>query len=665
MESALSEDISMREKLGFMSYHSSNLDEFFCVRVAAYRRAAEGKISIDEVSHPRAMLERINMIVSSQMLDASEIVKTAICEELKKRGVVLHCSTEGLTEEQTRFAKEYFDKETIPYIQSVLLNKGMLVFLTNNRPYFAVKLRKKTRNGLSKSYDYAVVKLPLGSLPRFIEIPIGRDRYRHVMFIDDIVRIGMPELFPGYQVEGMWCIKMSRDADLGISEDFDGDIAGEIRDNLVNRKTGAPAGFYHDISTPKDMLQCLKKNFGFAENEMVACGRYLNLSQLVDFPEGLIREKKYQERPKVVPKRLKVSPSLLSVVEEGDLMLHFPYESFDYVIRLFNEAARDPKVTEIKVTQYRVATNSAVVDSLIMAAANNKKVTVFVELKARFDERNNLLLSERMKAAGIRIIYSIPNLKVHAKIALIVRESGDGQSKSIAYISTGNFNEQTAAVYTDHGLFTEDAAICEDLNTVFRYLENTNYKPKMRKLIVSQINMTQRLIGLIDKEKEIAERGGEGRIVLKVNGLQNRDIIDKLYEASMAGVKITLIVRGICCLVPGQPYSENIVLKRLVDKYLEHGRIWAFGPNGDRGVFTSSSDLLNRNIFKRVEVTVPIENSGIRGRLMEILDLMERDNVKMRLIDETMNNKEQKRGKNEKAIRAQEDIYDLLERAEQ
>lgn len=376
----------------------------------------------------------------------------------------------------------------------------------------------------------------------------------------------------------------------------------------------------------------------------------------------------------IIPRRLQICASLMSSIEEKDILLHYPYEPFDYVIRLLNEAALDPKVTEIKVTQYRVATNSAVVSSLIAAATAGKNVTVFVELKARFDEKNNLDLSDKMKTAGIKIIYSIPGLKVHAKVALIIR--GKGGSQSVAYISTGNFNEKTARLYTDHGLFTSNSSVISDLRQVFAYLENSHTMrpagakqdvqaesspaPKLSKLLVSQFNMAESLHKLIMREKSIAEQGGEAYIALKMNGLQYRPLIDDLYEASQAGVKIDLIVRGICCLVPDQEYSRNIRLTRLVDTYLEHGRIWMFGPDGERGMYITSSDWQNRNIRRRIEVAAPIENSALRQELKQILKIQISDNSKACLIDKNLNNVAVKRKTGERETRAQRDIYELL-----
>lgn len=663
LESAQSEDISIGEALNFVSFHSSNLDEFYAVRVAEYRKAAYSGERIDEVSNPGAILQRINHTVSHQIIEAQQIICDYICPRLLKAGVKLHYGDIPTDKRHTEYMRNYFAREIIPNIQPMLLGKGTLVFLRDNRPYFAVKLHTKKRGKHTQGKsDYSLVQLPLVELPRFLTLPSSGDGLTHIVFIDDVIRANLAELYPGYEVEGAWSIKICRDADLGIRDEFNVNIAQEIRDNLVLRNTGAPSGFYHEADIPHDLLKCLKRHFCFSESEMVTSGHYLNLHDMSRLPIA-DRGISPADRAPIVPKRLQVTASLFDTIQRGDFMLHFPYQSFDYVIRLLNEAAHDPEVREIKVTQYRVATNSAVVESLISAALANKRVTVFVELKARFDERNNLMMAERMKAAGIKIIYSIPGLKVHAKMALILR--GDGYGQSAAYISTGNFNEQTARSYTDHGLFTADPDIIADLRNLFTHLEEmsagmTSLEPQMTKILVTQINLEEKLTELIDKEIEIAQRGGNACITLKMNGIQYRPLINKLYEASQAGVRIRLIVRGICCIVPDQNYSANISITRLVDTYLEHGRIWSFGPEGDRGIYITSSDWLNRNIRKRIEVAVPILNTAVRQELMQILQLQVDDNVKATRIDKDLNNLPIEIAPDQKRVRSQVVIYDLI-----
>jgi polyphosphate kinase len=349
---------------------------------------------------------------------------------------------------------------------------------------------------------------------------------------------------------------------------------------------------------------------------------------------------------------------MFDAIKVKERILHFPYHPFDYVLRFFYEASIDPKVTEIKVTQYRVATNSAVVNALINAAKNGKKVTVFVEVKARFDEENNLNLARLMENAGVRIIYSIPGLKVHAKMALVIR-SADGQRKrSFAYLSTGNFNEKTARTYADHGFFTCKKEIIADLENLFYFLEDQSVIPDFQKLLVTQFNFKQEIINQIDNQIEIAKTSGSGYILLKMNGIQNKILINKLYEASMAGVKIDLIIRSVCCLIPNQPFSRNIRMIRIVDTLLEHARIWVFGINKNE-MYLTSGDWLNRNLNRRIEIAFPIEDNELRQEINDILDLQLKDNVKARLINEKHENIEISSSGN-KPVRAQRDIYKMI-----
>lgn len=350
---------------------------------------------------------------------------------------------------------------------------------------------------------------------------------------------------------------------------------------------------------------------------------------------------------------------MFAAIKERDRMLHFPYQSFDYVLKFLNEAAQDPKVVEIKVTQYRVASNSAVVNSLISAARNGKRVTVFVEVKARFDEENNLQLARLMEAAGIRIIYSLPGLKVHAKMALVIRRSGGVRKRSYAYLSTGNFNEKTARQYADHGFFTCKEEYIFDLEELFEYFENQEIVPVFRKLLVTQFNFKHELFRRIEREIDLARKGKEGYIFLKMNGMQHKPLINKLYEASEAGVKIDLIIRGICCLVPNQPFSKNIRVLRIVDSYLEHARMWVFGNNGKREVFLTSADWMNRNVMRRIETTFPIEDERIQEELFDIINLQLRDNVKARMLNEHLGHDPVDTGDSE-PVRAQWDTYKML-----
>jgi polyphosphate kinase len=527
-------------------------------------------------------------------------------------------------------------------LQPVLLTKGTRSFLRDNRLYLAIRLygKKNTKDKEKlkrRRARYAIVKLPTNDLPRFIRLPDRNNQY-HFLFLDDLVRFNLQELFPGYDVESSYCIKLLRDADLGIEDEFSGDLVEKIRRNIGLRKVGEPTLFTYDRDMPDDFLHMLKDTFGLYKEDLLAGERYLSFQHFFSFPNPFAPRLQLNLPAPLHSAELDNYGSMFAAIKDKDRLLHFPYESFDYVLRFLNEASSDPKVEEIKVTQYRVATNSAVVNALISAARNGKRVTVFVEVKARFDEENNLHLARLMEEAGVRIIYSLPGLKVHAKMALVIRRTGGIRKRSYAYLSTGNFNEKTARLYSDYGYFTCKEPFLYDLEELFEYFENQQLKISFKKLMVTQFNFKNELTSKIDREIDIARKGGFGYMLLKMNGIQNKVFINKLYEASEAGVKIDLIIRGICSVVPNQPFSRNIKIIRIVDSYLEHSRVWVFGEGKRRELFMTSADWMNRNINRRIEIAFPIEEDELRSEVFKILDFQLKDNVKARIINEQLDN---------------------------
>jgi polyphosphate kinase len=511
---------------------------------------------------------------------------------------------------------------------------------------------------MARRARYAIVKLPTNDLPRFVRLPDAKGMY-HFLFLDDLVRFNLQELFPGYDVESSYCVKMLRDADLGILDEFNGNLVEKIRRNIGLRKVGEPALFIYDRTIPDDFLQVIKESFGLYKEDILPGERYLSFQDFFNFPNPFAPRLQLNHPTPIHPAELEKHGSMFAAIKEKDRLLHYPYQSFDYVLKFLNEASIDPKVDEIKVTQYRVASNSAVVNALISAARNGKKVTVFVEVKARFDEENNLYSARLMEQAGVRIIYSLPGLKVHAKMALAIRRSGDLRKRSYGYLSTGNFNEKTARLYGDHGFFTCDETFILELEMLFNFLDDPSSTPVFNKMLVTQFNLKRELTKRIDHEIEISKNGGKGYIILKLNGIQNKTLINKLYDASKAGVKIDLIIRGICCVVPNQSFSRNIRIIRIVDSFLEHARVWVFGNDGDPQVFLSSADWLNRNINRRIEIAFPIYAAALRDELLGILNLQLNDNTKARIISEDLENLPIPRN-NQAEVRAQVDTYRML-----
>lgn len=662
LEEAKSKNNPLFERLKFLAIYSSNLDEFYKVRVAEYKY----DVDYDELDDPNSdspvkVVREINRIVREQLEEFSRIFHEEILTEMRKEGIILYQGNMPPDPEHQQFIREYFYREVIPYLQPVLLTKGTRSFLRDNRLYLAIRLYRKKRgadNGSNRRPRYALVKLPYTDVKRFIRLP-DKDGCYHFLFLEDLVRFNLQELFPGYDIDSSYCVKLLRDADLGIKDEFTGNLVEKIRKNLGRRKVGEPALFTYDRDIPEDFLAFLQDVIGVYKEDLLAGERYLNFQDFFSFPNPFAPRLQLNHPQPIHPYELEQIGSMFAAIREKDRILHYPYQSFDYLIKFLNEAAQDPKVYAIKVTQYRVASNSAVVNSLISAARNGKQVSVFVEVKARFDEENNLTLARLMSEAGVRIIYSLPGLKVHAKLALVLRRSGNERKRSFAYLSTGNFNEKTARQYADHGFFTCKEDIIRDLENLFSYFENPKFRPEFTKLWVTRFNFKNELRRRIDREIELARQGKKGYILVKLNGIQNKPLINLLYKASEAGVKIDMIIRGICCLVPNQKFSRNINLRRIVDSYLEHGRIIVFGNDGAPEVYLTSADWMNRNINRRIETTFPLENEEIKKELFDILDLQLRDNVSARLINENLENIPIV-ADGLKPVRAQWDTYKML-----
>ncbi len=662
LEEAKSKNNPLFERLKFLAIYSSNLDEFYKVRVAEYKY----DVDYDELDDPNSdspvkVVREINRIVREQLEEFSRIFHEEILTEMRKEGIILYQGNMPPDPEHQQFIREYFYREVIPYLQPILLTKGTRSFLRDNRLYLAIRLYRKKRgadNGSNRRPRYALVKLPYTDVKRFIRLP-DKDGCYHFLFLEDLVRFNLQELFPGYDIDSSYCVKLLRDADLGIKDEFSGNLVEKIRKNLGRRKVGEPALFTYDRSIPEDFLAFLQDVIGVYKEDLLAGERYLNFQDFFSFPNPFAPRLQLNHPQPIHPYELEQIGSMFAAIREKDRILHYPYQSFDYLIKFLNEAAQDPKVYAIKVTQYRVASNSAVVNSLISAARNGKQVSVFVEVKARFDEENNLTLARLMSEAGVRIIYSLPGLKVHAKLALVLRRSGNERKRSFAYLSTGNFNEKTARQYADHGFFTCKEDIIRDLENLFSYFENPKFRPEFTKLWVTRFNFKNELRKRIDREIELARQGKKGYILVKLNGIQNKPLINLLYKASEAGVKIDMIIRGICCLVPNQKFSRNINLRRIVDSYLEHGRIIVFGNDGAPEVYLTSADWMNRNINRRIETTFPVEDEDIKKELFDILDLQLRDNVSARMINENLENIPIVADGME-PIRAQWDTYKML-----
>ena len=655
--------LPLYERINFISIYSSNLEEFYKIRVADHKAIATGAAHSDEESVQSAMqlVTEINEEVNRQLEERIRIYEQKILPALRQHHIIFYQSR-NVEPFHKEFLRRFFRDEIFPYLSPVPVSKDKVIsFLRDNRLYLAVRLHSKgTLPGDPDHTQYFVMKLPYSKVPRFIELP-KQDKNYYLMFIEDIIKANIDTIFPGYDVDSSYCIKISRDADILIDESANtSEIIEQVKTKVKKRKIGAVCRFVYDRAMPDDFLDFLVDAFRINRQELVPGDKHLNMEDLRHLPNP-----NNAVRPIRKPQPMKLAclderESIFRYVEKKDLLLHYPYHSFEHFIHFLYEAVHEPTVREIMVTQYRVAENSAVINTLIAAAQNGKKVTVFVELKARFDEENNLATAEMMKAAGINILFSLPGLKVHAKVALVLRRDKQGHKlPSYAYISTGNFNEKTATLYADCGLFTCNPVLVNDLHNLFRTFQGKE-NPVFHRLLVARFNLIPELNRLIDHEIELAKSGKQGRIILKMNALQDPAMIERLYEASQAGVKIDLIVRGICCLIPGRKYSRNIRVTRIVDTFLEHARVWYFGNGGKPKLFLGSPDWMRRNLYRRIEAVTPILDPDLKRELSDMLSIQLSDKRKACFVDDHLRNRWKSARPQKEKIRSQYTFYEYL-----
>ncbi len=652
------ESLPIFERIKFLSIHASNLEEFYKIRVAEHRGVIMQKVhSEEDPAESERVLEDIRAEVTHQQQEFSRIFNNEILPELEKNNIVLYMNNQPQPF-HLDFVRDFFREEIFPFLQpAILLKDEIKIFIRDNRLYQVVQLRKK-ENG--KQY-YAIIKIPFTKVPRFIKLPSFENKY-YFMFVEDMISANLSEVFPGFTVEGCYNIKISRDADIYIDEEIGAgnELVETIIKKVKKRKIGDLSRFVYDREMPRDCLQYICETFHIGPDDRIPDNAHLNMEDLIKLPNPCKKESKSTPYEPVLIPSLSKAGSILPAIRKRNIFLHYPYHPFNYFTRFLSEAASNPKVDEIKVTQYRVAQDSEVISNLINAASNGKKVTVFVELKARFDEENNLYTAEAMKQAGIRIIYSLPGLKVHAKVALVIEKPGRLNNRTrYAYLSTGNFNEKTAQLYSDMSIFTSNKNLTKEIDQVFDVLEGKIKEPKFKQLLVAQFNLVPELTQMIRREIQHVKQGKKGYIILKMNGLQDKSMIDEIYRASEAGVKIDLIIRGICCLIPNQPYSKNIRITRIVDMFLEHSRIWYFYNDGKEDLYLTSADWMRRNLYRRIETASPVLDKNIKQTIIDILKIQLNDNRKACFIDENLNNVFKER-KGDKEVWAQRDIYNLL-----
>ncbi|WP_315016143.1 polyphosphate kinase 1 [Capnocytophaga leadbetteri] len=651
LQEAADEKVPLLERLRFAGIFSNNLDEFFKVRYATVKRVAMNESSDKELGvHAKELLEEITKEVI-QLQDESLSIINTITEELEKEQIFI-VNEKTLLPEHEAFVNTYFYDKVRPALFTIILNDlEKFPQLKDDVAYLAVKMTLKEdekASGVQKFFSskaykekiqYALIELPT-TLNRFIELPQVDDKH-YIIMLDDVIRFCLHLIFSIFNYESLSAnmIKITRDAELDIDDDLSKSFVEKISSSVEDRRKGAPVRFVYDKTIDKDTLHFLIEKMGIVNTDsVIPGGRYHNRRDYMSFPSLGRTDLTYASIHPLPVKGLTSEESLLKKIAEKDYLQFTPYHTFSNIIWFLREAALDPKVKSVKITIYRLAKNSQVVNSLINAVKNGKKVTVQIELQARFDEESNIRYAEQLKAEGVKLIFGVRGLKVHSKICVIEREEGKG-IKRYGFISTGNFNESTAKVYTDYTLFTANQDILKEVNKVFNFFE-TNYNiQKYKHLIVSPHYTKKILKQLIEEEIKNAKAGKEAYIKLKMNNITSYKMIDKLYEASRAGVKIQMIVRGICCLVPGiEGMSENIEVISIVDKFLEHPRLFIFGNNGNPKVYISSADWMTRNISFRVEVGCPIYDETIKQELIDTFEISWADNVKARVIDQAQDN---------------------------
>lgn len=651
LQEAADEKVPLLERLRFAGIFSNNLDEFFKVRYATVKRVAMNESSDKELGvHAKELLEEITKEVI-QLQDESLSIINTITEELEKEQIFI-VNEKTLLPEHEAFVNTYFYDKVRPALFTIILNDlEKFPQLKDDVAYLAVKMTLKEdekASGVQKFFSskaykekiqYALIELPT-TLNRFIELPQVGDKH-YIIMLDDVIRFCLHLIFSIFNYESLSAnmIKITRDAELDIDDDLSKSFVEKISTSVEDRRKGAPVRFVYDKTIDKDTLHFLIEKMGIVNTDsVIPGGRYHNRRDYMSFPSLGRTDLTYAPIHPLPVKGLTSEESLLKKIAEKDYLQFTPYHTFSNIIWFLREAALDPKVKSVKITIYRLAKNSQVVNSLINAVKNGKKVTVQIELQARFDEESNIRYAEQLKAEGVKLIFGVRGLKVHSKICVIEREEGKG-IKRYGFISTGNFNESTAKVYTDYTLFTANQDILKEVNKVFNFFE-TNYNiQKYKHLIVSPHYTKKILKQLIEEEIKNAKAGKEAYIKLKMNNITSYKMVDKLYEASRAGVKIQMIVRGICCLVPGiEGMSENIEVISIVDKFLEHPRLFIFGNNGNPKVYISSADWMTRNISFRVEVGCPIYDETIKQELIDTFEISWTDNVKARVIDQAQDN---------------------------
>lgn len=659
LQEAADPSVPLIERLRFLAIFSSNLDEFYRVRVATLNRLAD----INQKSksmlgyNPKSILNEIKSIVVRLEKRFDQLYEQEIIPQLESEKIFI-INEQQLNVARGEFVRNYFRQHILPSLVPILLSEGdadkPFPELTDRRIYLFIRLifKKKTR--------YALLEVPTRAISRFLELPEQKG-LKFIILLEDIIRYCLEDLFFIFKFDRVeaYSIQLTRDAELDIDEHVSEKFEEALAESLQRRGKGRPMRLLYDSELPKEMLNYLVSRTGLSTDALIPGGRYQQFKDFISFPNVGAPHLEHPPLPPLRLKNLDLGTSIFSQMSERDYLVSLPYQSFDYIVHFLREAAIDPKVRQIYICLYRLAENSSVINALINAARNGKEVNCLIELKARFDEEANIYWRNKLVEGGVNVDIGMQEYKVHAKICLITRRE-KGKLVAYANLATGNFNEKTATIYADHSLFTVNKLITKDLKRLFAGLGKKEFYQGYKTLITSPLETRKEFYKLVDREIEVAREGGKAYMILKMNSLTDEPTIQKLYEASNSGVRIRLIVRGMCCLIPGQPgFSENITVRSIVDRFLEHARVWIFGNEGEELIYLASADLMSRNIDRRVEVGFPILDPEIRKEIRDIIDMQLRDNTKAREIN-IHNNNRYIGAKSKIRHQAQIDIYHYL-----
>lgn len=660
LQESMDSSVPLIERVRFLGIYSNNMDEFYRVRVATVRRMLLlKKPKIEGYQNSvQELLNEIQLTVKKQrrVFDLSYV---RLLKELEKENI-FHINEESITAPQKQLLSTYFFKELQHDIVPLMLTSSReFPRLVDKGIYLAIKMKKVK----SDKVKYALIQIP-SSHNRFKTLA-GEKGHNYLILIDDIIRLHLNDIFSIFEYDTIEAhtFKFTRDAELDMDDDFSVSMLEKMKKGIKQRKKGVAVRFIYDEEMPVDMLNYLLKAFNVKKGEnVIPSGRYHNFKDFMNFPDFGRKDFRFDPKPAVAHPDFEGKRSLIKTILEKDVLLHYPYQRFDYIVDLLRESAIDPKVRSIKINIYRVAKKSQVLNALINALKNGKEVVVIVELQARFDEENNMFWSKQLKEAGAKLILGVPGFKVHSKLIQIERKSA-GKIQLITHAGTGNFHESTAKIYGDYGLLTANEDVSNEVKKVFNILESNIERNLFRHIMVSPFNTRRKFIDLINREIKNAKKGLPAKIYIKLNNLVDHKLINKLYAASKAGVKIKIINRGICAIKPGvEGLSENIKVISIVDRFLEHARAFIFHNNGDEECFISSADWMERNLDKRIEVSIPVLDNDIKAEIKQAFKMQWKDNTKARIVDADQKNKYVKPHEGEEPYRSQYALYDFYKK---